>query len=101
MKFNFVKENDMSFSAEKQEKAKALFSRFEKICTKDASCKVTLSKVTDAYIKVETAIFSGGKLFLASDTGEDYEVILNKVYEKLKKQLRRNKDKQLAKKIIA
>ena len=95
MKVNFTSKG-ATFNEKKKDKAISLLSRLEKFFTKESCCDLTLSKITDGQIKVDARLRHNGDVYLASAEGSDYDVVMTDAYEKLKKQLRREKDKKLA-----
>lgn len=97
MKYQFISRN-ATFSDNKKERSKDVLSRLTKFSSKEpVSCVLTLSKVLDGVIKLDAKLVVDGNCYLASEENDDFNTALDRVYDKLKKQLRRSKDKQIAK----
>ena len=75
-----------------------LFSKFDKYFTKDTVCHAVISGYNgegkDA--KVEVTIVSGKQTFRAEARAESFYAAADEVFEKIKKQIRRYKDKKLS-----
>jgi putative sigma-54 modulation protein len=76
------------------------FEKFEDYFGRDFSCHATISKIreNDLSKTVEITIKCGKLIFRAAHTSDSFHKSVDEVYEKIKKQIRRNKDKTLAKK---
>ena len=77
-----------------------LFGKFDKYFTKNTVCHAVISghlgEGRDA--KVEITIISGKQTFRAEARAETFYAATDEVFEKIKKQIRRYKDKTLARK---
>lgn len=96
MKYKFISK-DATFSDNKKERAENVLTRLEKFCSKEPECTLTLSRVVDGVIKIDAKLIVGKESYIASVENESYSAALDKIYDKLKKQLRREKDKKIAK----
>lgn len=78
--------------------ATELLSKFDKFFDKEPSCKLLFSKEgnDDNNISVEAAITAGKNTYRAAASNKTFEAAVNDVYEKLKKQIRREKDKMIS-----
>ena len=90
------KTNKTTATEKKKEYADEVFSRFDKFFDTDPSCNILLSKEGNVdEITVEASISVVGKpSYRASATDKSYHAAVDAVYEKLKKQIRRDKDKK-------
>lgn len=79
---------------------KEVFDKFEDYFDRDFNCHATISKVreNDLSKTVEITIKCGKLVFRAASTSDSFHKSVDEVYEKIKKQIRRNKDKTLARK---
>lgn len=96
MKYKFIS-RDATFSDNKKKRAEDILSRLNKFCYKEPECVLTLSKVVDGVIKLDAKLIVGRESYIAGVENESYDAALDKIYDKLKKQLRREKDKKIAK----
>ena len=95
MKYNFIS-RDATFSDNKKKRAEDILTRLERFCSKDPECILTLSRVVDGVIKLDAKLIVGKESYIASVENESFSAALDKIYDKLKKQLRREKDKKIA-----
>lgn len=97
MKYNFIS-RDATFSDNKKKRAEDVLTRLERFCSKEPEyCTLTLSRVVDGVIKLDAKLIVGKESYIASVENESFSAALDKIYDKLKKQLRREKDKKIAK----
>lgn len=97
MKYKFIS-RDATFSDNKKKRAEDTLTRLERFCSKEPECVLTLSRVVDGAIKLDAKLIVGNESYIATAQNESFTAALDKVYDKLKKQLRREKDKKIAKK---
>jgi ribosomal subunit interface protein len=79
---------------------KDVFDKFEDYFNREVNCHASISKIGDNDLTktVEITIRSGRQTFRATSTSDSFHKSVDETYDKIKKQIRRNKDKTLAKK---
>ena len=77
-----------------------VFKKFEDYFSREFNCHASISKVreNDLSKTVEITIKCGRLVFRAESTSDSFHKSVDETYEKIKKQIRRNKDKTLARK---
>ena len=97
MKVTFNYKNVKS-SAALNERIEELFGKFDKYFTKTTVCHAVISGNNDGKdnAKVEITIISGKQTFRAEARAKSFYAATDEVYEKIKKQIRRYKDKTLS-----
>lgn len=92
MKFAFT-----NLPNQKEREIKEMFSRFDKYFIKEPICRTSMSVLnSNDVIRVETTISSPRLTARAVSEGKNFLELIDKNYEKIKKQIRRSKDKKLS-----
>lgn len=97
MKINLVQKG-VNLSERKVQKIETCFSKFDKFFRSEPTCKLLVSKSNDegSGIVLDASIMSGKKVYRASADSADFFVAVDILYEKFKKQIRREKDRSSA-----
>ena len=95
--FNY---KNVKSSASLNARIEELFGKFDKYFSKNAVCHAVISEYNceGKNAKVEITIISGKQTFRAEARAENFYAAVDEVFEKIKKQIRRYKDKTLARK---